>query len=127
MPAVGTSTQAPGTRMKHPRDMVFMAALCLCATACAPVEPVRPAIAASATAVFVSDTGQQVRAEYRKDDTVRLTFSDGQTKILPIAMSGSGARYADGRAQWWEHQGEATYSVDGKTVFSGRARRRADD
>ena len=113
--------------MKHSRDMVLMAALCLCAAACAPVEPVRPAIAASATAVFVSDTGQQVRAEYRNNDTVRLTFSDGQTKILPIAMSGSGARYADGRAQWWEHQGEATYSVDGKTVFSGRARRRADD
>lgn len=41
---------------------------------------------------------------------------------LKQAVSGSGARYlsADNKVEFWEHQGEATVSVDGKQVFVGK-------
>lgn len=35
-------------------------------------------------------------------------FAAGRVYTLPIAMSGSGARYSDGTVEYWEHQGEAT-------------------
>ncbi len=35
-------------------------------------------------------------------------FAGGQTYSLPVAQSGSGARYSNGAVEYWEHQGEAT-------------------
>lgn len=70
--------------------------------------------------VFVSDSGQIVQAIYRDDDTVTLTFPDSRTEILNLAISASGARYVSGTNEWWEHQGEATYSVNDEQVFTGR-------
>jgi membrane-bound inhibitor of C-type lysozyme len=40
--------------------------------------------------------------------------------VLTQAISGSGARYVLGAEEWWEHQGEATLSRDGRVVFSGK-------
>ena len=71
------------------------------------------------TATFVSDGNESIVATYHKNETVTLTLTDGTTKTLPIAVSGSGARYAADGFEWWEHQGEATYSVDDKPVFVG--------
>jgi membrane-bound inhibitor of C-type lysozyme len=34
-------------------------------------------------------------------------FAGGQTYSLPHAQSGSGARYANGAVEYWEHAGEA--------------------
>jgi len=34
-------------------------------------------------------------------------FAGGRTYTLPAAASGSGARYAEGGVEFWEHQGEA--------------------
>jgi putative hemolysin/membrane-bound inhibitor of C-type lysozyme len=41
---------------------------------------------------------------------------------LKQAVSASGARYlsADNKVEFWEHQGEATVSVDGKQIFVGK-------
>jgi putative hemolysin len=41
---------------------------------------------------------------------------------LKQAVSGSGARYlsADNKVEFWEHQGEATVSIDGKQIFAGK-------
>ncbi len=41
-------------------------------------------------------------------------------EILNLAVSASGARYTSGINEWWEHQGEATYSVNDELVFKGR-------
>ena len=75
---------------------------------------------------FVSARGDAVTAIYSKvgdtwdHATVRLLFP-GKTPVeLSVAMSGSGARYTNETAQWWEHQGEATYDVGGTNVFRGR-------
>ena len=70
------------------------------------------------TATVVSDGNESMVAAY-SNETVTLTLTDGTTKTLPIAVSGSGARYAADGFEWWEHQGEATYSVDDKPVFVG--------
>jgi membrane-bound inhibitor of C-type lysozyme len=74
--------------------------------------------------VFVSGSGQTIRADYRDNGTVTLTFTDGATKVLSQAISGSGARYVSGSDEWWEHQGEATYSVNGKRMFLGKLKPR---
>lgn len=34
-------------------------------------------------------------------------FAGGRTYSLPRAISASGARYADGAVEYWEHQGQA--------------------
>lgn len=72
------------------------------------------------TVTFVSENGQSVVATYKKNDTVSLRLADGSTKVLPRAVSGSGARYAADGIEWWEHQGEATYAVNDKTIFAGK-------
>jgi hypothetical protein len=89
---------------------------------CASVRPIPPAAAIVGSGVFVADSGQTIRADYRDDRTVTLTFMDGTTKVLSQAVSASGARYVSGSLEWWEHQGEATYSVDGKPMFRGKLR-----
>ena len=79
-----------------------------------------PAASIVGSGMFASDSGQTIRADYRDDGTVTLLFADGITKVLSQAVSGSGARYVSGSYEWWEHQGEATYSVGGKRVFLGK-------
>jgi hypothetical protein len=108
--------------MKSLRNLLLAIALVALDSCAAP--PTMPAGAqVVGTGVFVSDSGQTMRAVYRDDDSVTLTLPDGSTELLPIAMSGSGARYAAGDREWWEHQGEATYSVGEKPVFHGRQQR----
>ncbi len=92
-------------------------------TSCGPVKPSSPAAFVVGSGVFVSESGQTIRADYRDDGTVTLTFSDGATKVLSQAVSGSGARYVSGPDEWWEHRGEATYSVNGQRTFVGRLKR----
>ncbi len=89
-------------------------------TSCTPLTSPNPMAAVISSVIFVSDSGQAVRAVYRDDDTVTLTFPDGRIEILNLAVSASGARYVAGENEWWEHQGEATYSTSNQTIFTGR-------
>lgn len=43
----------------------------------------------------------------RFDGNAAEVFAGGQLYNLPVAQSGSGARYSNGSVQYWEHQGEA--------------------
>lgn len=56
------------------------------------------------------------------NNTITFNFDDLGTTTLPIAMSGSGARFAnsDESLVFWEHQGEATISKEGKEIFKGK-------
>jgi len=75
---------------------------------------------------FVSAKGEAVTAIYSQDGgipdhgTVRLYFPDKTEARLNLAISASGARYTNESAEWWEHQGEATYNVGGTNLFRGR-------
>jgi heat shock protein HslJ/membrane-bound inhibitor of C-type lysozyme len=55
-------------------------------------------------------------------DTVTFTQNAGGAITLPRAISASGARYAnnDESIVFWEHQGEATISVNGVETFKGQ-------
>lgn len=100
--------------------LVLIALVLLLVAGCAAGQRAVGAAAVVGTGVFVADDGQSVRAVYRDDDSVTLTFADGREEVLHIAISGSGARYTQGDREWWEHQGEATYSVDGQVMFRGK-------
>lgn len=72
----------------------------------------------------VTYTGEKgnLEATYNADGT-SVTFSTEETgeATLPVAISGSGARYAnaDESLVFWEHQGELTITKDGKDIYKG--------
>ena len=70
-------------------------------TSCGPVKPSSPAAFVVGSGVFVSESGQTIRADYRDDGTVTLTFSDGATKVLSQAVSGSGTMSGDQDLKFW--------------------------
>jgi membrane-bound inhibitor of C-type lysozyme len=59
--------------------------------------------------------GTDVHATFA-DDSVRLRLPSGDA-TLPLAMSASGARYANDSLEFWEHAGEARISVRGTAAF----------
>ncbi len=83
-----------------------------------------PAVFANGTqsvAVYVSEQGQRLTACFDiPGKTVRLALPDGRSVTLPVALSGSGARYGDDARTFWEHQGGAIYEEDGRLLFKGR-------
>ncbi len=60
-------------------------------------------------------------ADYSADTVTVLT--QGLTFTLPIAPSGSGARYSDGKTTIWEHQGEATFETPGVSLTGCKVHR----
>jgi len=86
----------------------------------AAVSPEPAPIPDAITAVYAAEDGAELTARFdTKKNTVEVTLPDGRTVTLPRAVSGSGARYSDGRETFWEHQGEATYTVGEETLFRG--------
>ena len=72
--------------------------------------------------VYVSATGERLTAVFdNAAGTVRVTLPGGRQVTLPQALSGSGARYSDGKETFWEHHGDGTYTVGDKVVFEGKA------
>jgi membrane-bound inhibitor of C-type lysozyme len=69
---------------------------------------------------FLSTNGEAVTALYFDNSTVRLLFPDKAEVELFRATSGSGTRYTNGAAEWWEHQGEGSYNRGGTNIFHGR-------
>jgi hypothetical protein len=106
--------------MKVFRDSLMALLILTGSTSCASLTTPHPAPSVVGSGVFVSDSGQTIRADYRDNGTVTLTFTDGTRKVLSQALSASGARYVSGPYEWWEHQGEATYSVNEKQIFLGK-------
>ncbi|MBI1182501.1 MAG: hypothetical protein GC201_18315 [Alphaproteobacteria bacterium] len=62
--------------------------------------------------------GFDIKATYFDDpDEVVLKPKDGQEVALQRAQSGSGARYADGKNELWEHQGVARITLADGTAL----------
>jgi gamma-glutamyltranspeptidase/glutathione hydrolase len=53
-------------------------------------------------------------------DFLRWTEPGGDARILARVMSGSGARYSDGGAEAWEHQGAVRLTLPGRAARSCR-------
>lgn len=72
-------------------------------------------------AVYVSEQGQRLTARFDiPGKKVRLVLPGGKTLTLPVAMSGSGARYSNGAQTFWEHQGSAIYEEGETLLFEGK-------
>jgi len=74
-----------------------------------------------ADARYLCPNGTMVFARYHiKEKTVDFKLDDASNWItLPIAMSGSGARYSDGSSELWEHHGKATVKLPDGTALEG--------
>ena len=79
--------------------------------------PSRPAV------VYVSDKGEILTARFDNSKDTVLLKPPGRTEVeLPRAISGSGARYSDGRETFWEHHGEGSYWIGEELIFRGRVK-----
>ena len=70
---------------------------------------------------FVCKGGENINAEFdNADRTVSLILPDGEEMTLKKTPSESGDRFAnkDGSFVFWNKGNEATYDVDGETVYS---------
>lgn len=72
----------------------------------------------AAAALYRCPLNVDIAADYSADTKSVTLYAQGQTFHLPIAMSGSGARYSDGKTTIWEHQGTATFETPGAS-FTG--------
>ncbi len=105
------------------KDLLFSCLACiavLSTAGCSPVKEAAGPTSETRSGTFASAEGDAVTALYSKHATVRLLLPDKRQVELYLAISGSGARYTNGTAEWWEHQGEATYSVGGSNLFRGK-------
>jgi membrane-bound inhibitor of C-type lysozyme len=64
---------------------------------------------------FACAGGARLHATFAHD-SVALRLPSGNAS-LPIAMSASGARYANDTLEFWEHAGEARVSTRGTPTF----------
>ncbi len=77
-------------------------------------------------ATYLADDGRQVDACFdlpAKRVTVRLP--DSTVLTLPVAISGSGARYSNGGKTFWEHQGTGRLMEGEKLLFEGKIKPQA--
>jgi membrane-bound inhibitor of C-type lysozyme len=81
------------------RKLMLGAAL-LALTACASTPPAGP------RTDWSCDRGAAFSVRF--NGGAAEVFAGGQLYNLPVAQSGSGARYSNGSVEYWEHQGQAT-------------------
>ena len=72
--------------------------------------------AAAASALYRCPLNLELVADYPSDGKSVTVYAQGMTFRLPIAISGSGARYSDGKTTIWEHQGTATFETTGVSL-----------
>lgn len=72
-------------------------------------------------AFYLSSAGERLTARFDiKARKVTVERPGKKTRILPLAVSASGARYSDGTMTFWEHQGTATLFRGDEIVFYGK-------
>lgn len=77
----------------------------------------RGAAPAAPEYVFRCPDGAEIRARYAAD-SVALQLPAGAAR-LPLAPSGSGARYANDTLEFWEHAGAARVAERGRVRYDG--------
>lgn len=71
-------------------------------------------------AVYQSADGRRLQACFDlKQQQVTVRLPDGVLLQLPVAVSGSGARYSDGTRTFLEHQGNGRYFEGDTLLFEG--------
>ena len=103
-------------RTRPTRHLVLTAAAAAAAAGCAAPETADPI-----RAIYDCRDNGAVVVDYTPE-TARVTVG-GRTWTLPRAISGSGARYTDGRTLIWDKGGDARLEVEGAAADSCRARK----
>jgi len=81
-----------------------------------------PAAGQELSAVYVAADGKRLSAVFDTGaKTVTVTLPTGRKVTLPQAMSGSGARYTNGKETFWDHHGEGSFWEGEKLIFQGQA------
>lgn len=108
--------------MKLLRNFVLLVLILIVLPSCTSfnVEEKCPTKEIVGAATFIATDGQSIHAVYCSNSRVYLAFPDGSSEVLIRAFSASGARFKSDNNEWWEHQGESTYSVAGKRIFAGK-------
>jgi membrane-bound inhibitor of C-type lysozyme len=71
-------------------------------------------------AAYQSADGRKLQACFDlKQQRVTVRLPGGAQVQLPVAVSGSGARYSDGTRTFWEHQGMGRYFEGETLLFEG--------
>jgi len=88
-----------------------------CSQSTSPTMPTPAEQEAINAGVEAADAGNQISVTWDCDgtmipvrfmeDAALVDLPDGTSVTLPIARSGSGARYTNGTVTYWEHQGTA--------------------
>ncbi len=70
---------------------------------------------------YTNGTDTVIAIYNNTNNTVTFSINNTRENTLPIAISGSGARYAneDESLVFWEHQNEITITKNGVDVFKG--------
>jgi membrane-bound inhibitor of C-type lysozyme len=72
-------------------------------------------------AVYLSEDGTKIPVDFdNRANKVTIHLFDGTSMTLTATESASGARYSDGRTDFWEHHGEAFMSQEDIVIFSGK-------
>ncbi|TCS40318.1 membrane-bound inhibitor of C-type lysozyme [Reinekea marinisedimentorum] len=109
-------------RMKFYRLLALSVALLTLCSACSLQKPSHSIVTVTYVESVDVGMGTTVQAAYSSEGHVLLTFKDGHTQLLKQAVSASGSRYVAEGVEWWEHQGEVTYKINGQLIFMGQQR-----
>lgn len=98
--------------------MKRLAALCLAATACAPVEPPSSPdpIAFAGGTNWACDDGSAVRTQLQGTATMGLVLGDGTPLALPEVPGPTGNRYAADGWVWFTNGGTAILTQQGGQI-----------
>ncbi|NLL62547.1 MAG: hypothetical protein GX240_07245 [Candidatus Atribacteria bacterium] len=71
--------------------------------------------------IFVCPSGAEIRVNYEEEGDLAVVQLEGKVYRLKLAVSASGARYAneDESVVFWEHQGEAMVLFNDDPVYDG--------
>lgn len=97
----------------------LLAALLLGACGSGPGEPPKDPAASAASAagrIWTCEDGRTVEAAFMPRDGHATVTVDGVRHELPAQPAASGARYADGDAEFWSKGGKATLFADGAST-----------
>ena len=71
--------------------------------------------------IFVCPSGAEIRVNYEEGGNLAVVQLEGKVYRLKIAVSASGARYAneDESVVFWDHQGEAMVLFNDEPTYEG--------
>jgi membrane-bound inhibitor of C-type lysozyme len=104
-------------QLKYMPIVLLLLTLLACGQKEGPAAARQPAGTAHKTLVYQCEGGQSFTVEFIDNAKSALFTLNGKTLKLPLAISGSGARYSDGHTTLWIKGDGAFVMVDEKILI----------